>query len=163
MACTSTGGIFQVMWIQHAFSSLDRYMTGTWHGCDICISMIHLTSNIISPITNICSFHELVSLFWHLFIELALCLSWYSTLPFQSIWQAPWPSVAEVWFSPVLQPFLENQEPNWWSLARNRTGTGTEPLRTSSACSVLVLEPVRTGEPWKNHKKIAKNNFTWHI
>jgi len=70
-----TGGIFQVMWIQHAFSSLDQYMTGTSHGCDICISMIHLTSNIISPITNICSFHELVSLFWHLFIELALCLS----------------------------------------------------------------------------------------
>jgi len=29
---------------------------------------------------------------------------------------------------------------------QNRTGTGTEPLRTGSACSVLVLEPVRKGE-----------------
>ena len=37
--CTSsrghTRGNFQVMWNQHDFSSLDLYMTGTSHGCDI--------------------------------------------------------------------------------------------------------------------------------
>jgi len=58
-----TGGIFQVMWIQHAFSSLDQYMTSTSHGCDISISKVYLTSNIISPITNLPSFHELVFCF----------------------------------------------------------------------------------------------------
>ena len=32
---TFTGGNFQVIWNQHDFSSLDLYMTGTSHGCDI--------------------------------------------------------------------------------------------------------------------------------
>jgi len=58
-------------------------------------------------------------------------------------------SVAEVRFSLVLQPFLENREPRTEPtvFGQNRTGTGAEPLKTGSACLVLVLEPVQTGEP----------------
>jgi len=67
MRAWATGGIFHVMWIQHAFSSLDQDMTSTSYGCDISISKVHLTSVIISPITNLSSFHELKFFFFGTF------------------------------------------------------------------------------------------------